>query len=154
MARISMEITPGSWISFGWNSTFCLQAGNLDDVAVARLCGAYAELHKRTAAAYQQFAEVAVAAFEALRKIDPELTQLAIDAYRSRGCRGHDFRSIVWPGSEEHLCRIGSGRTRRGSAAKRSGRSTGFFDFHGHGETLRHNRLEDEPWRLIRQRYE
>jgi len=42
---------------------------------------AYAELHKRTEAAYQQFAEVAVAAFEELRKIDPELAQLAIDAY-------------------------------------------------------------------------
>lgn len=42
---------------------------------------AYAELQKRTDAAYHQFAEVALAAFEDLRKIDPELAQMAIDAY-------------------------------------------------------------------------
>ncbi len=40
---------------------------------------AYAQLHKRTEAAYQQFAEVAAAAFEGLRNIDPELAQLSID---------------------------------------------------------------------------
>jgi len=42
---------------------------------------AYSELHNRTDAAYRQFAEVALAAFEELRKVDPELTQIAIDAY-------------------------------------------------------------------------
>jgi hypothetical protein len=42
---------------------------------------AYSELHKRTEAAYQRFAEEAIAAFEGLRKIDPELAQFAIHAY-------------------------------------------------------------------------
>ena len=43
----------------------------------------YAELHKRTDAAYQQFTEVALVALKELRKIDAELVQLAIDAYGS-----------------------------------------------------------------------
>ena len=42
---------------------------------------AYAELQKRTETAYRRFAEEAVAAFEELRKIDPELAQFAIHAY-------------------------------------------------------------------------
>ena len=42
---------------------------------------AYADLQKRTGAAYRRFAEEAVEAFEELRKIDPELAQFANHAY-------------------------------------------------------------------------
>ena len=42
---------------------------------------AYSELRERTEAAYQRFAGEAMAAFEELRKIDPELAQFAIHAY-------------------------------------------------------------------------
>lgn len=42
---------------------------------------AYLELHKRTEAACQRFTEEALAVFEELRKIDPELAQFATHAY-------------------------------------------------------------------------